>query len=289
MAKIGAIMRTKNRPLLLRRALQSVCSQTLEDWEIALVNDGGDPAEVDQLVDALPDRHRGKVKVIHHPSSVGMEAASNAGLRVLESKYAMVHDDDDSLQPEFFARTAAYLDQPPHPSIKGVITHTERIIEVIEGDQVRQVRTYPYNNWLQSISLRRMLAENVFAPIAFLFDREACLEAGAFREDLPVLGDWDFNVRFLLRYEIGVIPEQLAFYHDREGDGSDDYFSSVRAKAHLHALYDNLLRNEWLRKDIEAGRTGPGVLANQSLMLWDLSWDIKQELKKRKFKIFKSK
>jgi glycosyltransferase involved in cell wall biosynthesis len=289
MPKIGAIMRTKNRPLLLGRAIRSVCEQTLDDWTLAIVNDGGDPEPVNRLVDALPADKKDKVRCLHHPESVGMEAASNAGLNALDSQYAIIHDDDDSLHPEFFARTSAYLDSPPHPSVRGVITHTERVIEAIEGDSVRRLRSFPYNDWLQHISLRRMLAENVFAPIAFLFDREACHEAGAFREDLPVLGDWDFNVRFLTKYEIGLIPECLAYYHDRDHSGNGDYASSVQAKAHLHAFYDNLLRNEWLRKDIESGRTGTGVIANEALMLWDLAWDVKNEFKKRRFSLFKKK
>ena len=287
MPKIGVIMRTKDRPILLERALKSVCKQTFKDWHLALVNDGGDPDSVKKLVSALPEKHQRKITQIDHPESIGMEAASNAGLAVLDSRYAIVHDDDDSLHPEFFSKTSHYLDHPPHPSVKGVITRTERIIEVIKGDKVKKVRSFPYNAWLHSISLRRMLAENVFAPIAFLFNRETCVEIGAFRDDLPVLGDWDFNVRFLCKHDIGIIDETLAYYHDREGNGTDAYFSSIRAKAHLHAFFDNFLRNEWLRDDIASGRAGKGLIANESKMLWDLSWDIKQEFKKKRFKLFK--
>lgn len=286
MAKIGIIMRTKNRPILLKRALQSVASQSLGDWELVLVNDGGETASVDRLVEALPREQQAKVIRINHPQSIGMEAASNAGLSKLDSKYVLVHDDDDSLHPEFLHKTAAYLDDPPHPSIKGVVTKTQRIIEVIEGSSVKQVRSHAYNEWLESISLRRMLAENVFAPIAFLFDREACVEVGAFREDLPVLGDWDFNIRFLKKYEIGVFPEKLAYYHDRDSDGTDAYASSIRAKAHLHNMFDNLLRNEWLRKDFADGCIGQGTLASMAAMLWDLGWDIKKEVKKKKIRLF---
>lgn len=290
MAKVGVITRTKNRPLLLQRAIEGIVKQTLSDWELVIVNDGGESAPVESLVSGVPESVRGRIRCIHNPKSLGMEAASNVGLQALDSKYVMIHDDDDSLHPEFFARTAGYLDAPPHFQVKGVITHTERIIERIVGQTVQFVRSYPYNDWLRSISLRRMLGENVFAPIAFMFDRNACVDVGAFREDLPVLGDWDFNVRFLSHYEIGVIPEKLAFYHDRETAADIHYSSSVSAKAHLHAFYDNFLRNEWLRKDIASGRTGVGVIANESMMLWDLSWDIKQELlKKRQIKLFPRK
>lgn len=300
MPSIGIIMRTKNRPLLLERALRSVAGQQFDDWHLAVVNDGGEPEPVERLVAALPELQRKRVSVIHNAQSVGMEAASNMGLWSLETDYVMVHDDDDSLHPGFFRKTVDYLDCPPHPSVRGVITHTERIIERIEGDTVIQVGAYPYNDWLRTISLRRMLAGNVFAPIAFVVDRQACREVGAFREDLPVLGDWDFNVRFLARYEIGVIPEKLAYYHNREDDGTGNYSSSVNAKAHLHEFYDNLLRNEWLRKDIETGRTGLGAFANKGLMHWDQTHElredlarrtleIKEEIKKGRFRLFPKK
>ncbi len=289
MPKIGVITRTKNRPLLLKRAVESVVRQTFEDWSLVIVNDGGDPAPVSDIVASVDAADRARIRQIDNGSSLGMEAASNVGLNALDTRYAMIHDDDDSLHPEFFRKTVAYLDNPPHSSVRAVVTHTERIIERIEGGTVTQVRTYPYNDWLKTISLRRMLAENVFAPIAFVFDRQACHEVGAFREDLPVLGDWDFNVRFLARYEIGVLPEKLAYYHNREDDGTGDYSSSVNAKAHLHEFYDNLLRNEWLRKDIEAGRTGIGAIANTAPMLWDMTWEVKEEIKKGRFRLFPKK
>src|SRR6056297_895371 len=98
-------MRTKDRPILLQRALQSVCHQTLGDWSLAIVNDGGDPRPVDQQVADLPAAHRQRITVLHHPESCGMEAASNAGLQALQSRYVLIHDDDDSLHPDFFART----------------------------------------------------------------------------------------------------------------------------------------------------------------------------------------
>jgi glycosyltransferase involved in cell wall biosynthesis len=282
MAKIGIIMRTKNRPILLKRALDSVVQQTMGDWQLALVNDGGEVAPVDALVEALPEDQQAKIIRINHSESVGMEAASNAGLANLDSKYAIIHDDDDSLHPEFFQKTSDYLDNPPHWSIKGVVTKTNRVHEKIEGNNVTEIKTNPYNEWLQDISLRRLLVENSFAPIAFLFDREACVEVGAFREDLPVLGDWDFNIRFLCQYEIGLLPETLAYYHDRIHEASGDYASTIQAKMHLHAFFDNLLRNEWLRKDIQSGRTGTGLIANKARMLSDLSWEINNGPKKKK-------
>ena len=49
-AAVAIITRTKDRPLLLRRAVESVLGQTHADWVHVIVNDGGDPAAVEQVV-----------------------------------------------------------------------------------------------------------------------------------------------------------------------------------------------------------------------------------------------
>lgn len=273
-------MRTKNRPLLLTRALNSVAGQTFQNWQLVVVNDGGCSSEVDAAVGTLPATAIEKITVLHHKDSLGMEAASNAGLAKLTTDYVHVHDDDDSLHREFYAQVIEYFETTPHPKVRGVVTGTERIIETIRGDQIHEIKRRTFNDNVRTISLRRLLSQNLFAPIAFVFDRKAGVEVGGFREDLPVLGDWEFNIRFLLKYEIGTLRNCLAYYHDREKDHTSAYASSVTGRAELHAFYDNFLRNEWLRQDIAAGRFGIGFLAVIAPLLYDLRFKIRNPFKR---------
>ncbi len=98
---VGIVTRTKNRPVLLKRAIESVLFQTYPTWTMVIVNDGGDPAPIDALVDHYAARADGRIRVIHNPRSLGMEGASAVGLAALESELLTVHDDDDSWSPEF--------------------------------------------------------------------------------------------------------------------------------------------------------------------------------------------
>ncbi|MEY2768111.1 MAG: hypothetical protein RI912_1774, partial [Actinomycetota bacterium] len=50
--KVAVIMRTFERPVLLARAVASVCQQTFTDWELVIVNNGGAPGPVDSVVAA---------------------------------------------------------------------------------------------------------------------------------------------------------------------------------------------------------------------------------------------
>jgi glycosyltransferase involved in cell wall biosynthesis len=270
LARVVIVTRTKNRPFLLPRALDSVLSQTYADWTHVIVNDGGERAFVDELVAARCARYGDRVKVLHLLVSGGMEAASNAGLRATKSELAVIHDDDDSWSPEFLAECVAWLDAHPDPKLAGVVTHSVRIDEDIEDGAIVRVERLPYNHWMRAITLYRMAASNSFPPISFVFKRAVLDEVGWFREDLPVLGDWDFHLRVLCKYEIGLIPRELANYHFRR-EASSVYSNSVTGALARHHHYDALLRNELLRKDLADGKFGLGVLVNLSRQLEDLT------------------
>lgn len=263
--QVTIVTRTKNRTLLLERAIQSVLTQTYSHWNHVIVNDGGNPKAVDTLIEKFLPRYDGRVKIVHNPHSVGMEAASNIGIRTSVSDYIVIHDDDDSWQPTFLEQCIAYLEDPPATlgtPVKGVITYSMRIQEELDNDNVTIISKEPFNTWMNEISFYRLTASNTFPPISFVFSRTAIEEVGLFREDLPVLGDWDFHLRFCSKYEIGLIKETLANYHHRINIHSGDNGNSVLAGDNKHRRYENLLRNDLLRKDLTMGRCGLGLLVN---------------------------
>ena len=86
-ARVAVITRTKDRPLLLRRAIRSVLDQTFKEWLLVIVNDGGSPDSVDLVVDAMADELSGQVVVLHHPVSFGMQTAANAWSQQLRQRF----------------------------------------------------------------------------------------------------------------------------------------------------------------------------------------------------------
>ncbi|MBQ7402389.1 MAG: glycosyltransferase [Lentisphaeria bacterium] len=259
--KVAVITRTKNREILLHRARMSVAKQTFKDLIWVIVNDGGERPGVDAIAEQA--RAEGiEVLVLHHEQSKGMEAASNAGIRACDSDYIIIHDDDDSWEAEFLERTVHFLET--EPIFAGVITHTLLVNEVIEETGPRTTSSYGFNTWLKSVYLMELLMNNSFPPISFLYKRKIYEKVGGYNESLPVLGDWDFNIRFLQHGDIGVIPELLALYHHRDTitDVNDAYGNTVNAGIQKHVRYDAILRNHYLRTD----PAGLGVLVNLAVM-----------------------
>lgn len=262
---VSVITRTKDRPLLLKRAIESVLNQTYTEWEHIIVNDGGRVDDVQDLKDLHAERYGGRCRVLSNSTSQGMEAASNYGIRESTGQFLAIHDDDDSWDPSFLMECVTFLETPNHPLLRGqhycgVITQSTRIIERITEDNIVTLSRDPFNDWTKNISLFRMLSGNIFPPISFLFRRSLVDEIGYFREDLPVLGDWDFHLRACLKHEIGVIPKALSNYHHRIPGTSSAYSNTVIDADASHRHFESLYRNKMLRDDIKNGTLGIGVL-----------------------------
>lgn len=248
--KVAIITRTKDRPILFERAARSVSNQTYTDYVWVVVNDGGDQDAVIEVIknNAVPSH---QIILCSNEKSVGMEAASNIGIKASLSEYIVIHDDDDSWHPDFLRKTVAYLESKSGKKYGGVITHSVYISEEISGNKVIEWGRWPYQDWVQHIQLSEVIIENFFPPIAFLFHRDICERIGMFDENLPVLGDWDFAIRFLIRADIGVLIEPLAYYHHRDRGNSGAYSNSVIGGISKHIEYNAILRNKYIRGSVD--------------------------------------
>ncbi len=248
--KVAIITRTKDRPILFRRAARSIAAQTYDNYIWVVVNDGGDPEPVKALIERS-GVDPGKMLLCSNPHSLGMEAASNIGIRNSQSEFIVIHDDDDSWHPDFLKKTVQFLKDSPQ-LYKGVVSKTWYVSEEIVGEEVIEYKKTPYNDWLNSVHLAEMAIENTFAPISFLYQRDLWENVGGYDENLPVLGDWDFNLKFLLQADIGILPERLASYHHRDRESSiSNYANSVKGGVTLHTSYNALIRNRFVRESLK--------------------------------------
>lgn len=250
------ITRTKNRPLLLERAVKSVLAQTSKDYIHVILNDGGDKIEVEDILSQYPDLHR---KVIHNESSVGLTTALNQGIRAVNSDFIAILDDDDSWLPDRVEKVTKYLEEKPE--IKGVAVMMDRVIEEVKGDKINEISRNPWYEGITEVSLFDQLLDNYLTNNCITYRRELYEELGGYDETLEVAEDWDFGIRYLLRYDISFIPEVLALYHHRP-EATGDEGNSVFAAMDLHKKKLITLRNRYLRKDIERGLFGVGYIMN---------------------------
>ncbi|MDF2990121.1 MAG: glycosyl transferase [Microbacterium sp.] len=253
-ARAGIVVRTRHRPAFLRRALRDIADQRLDDWQLVVVNDGGDRAEVDEIVSAaaLGDR----VTVVHiAPGEGGRCVAANAGVRALDAPYVVLHDDDDRWHPAFLERTVAHLDA--HPAHAAVSAVTEIVYEENRAGTWVEVGRAPFWAGMGRISLGEMMSVNRAVPISVVYRRRLHDEIGWYDETLDAVEDWDLYLRILREHEMGFLSgEPLAFWTQRPDSVGLDA-NSMFGLAAEHARDDAVVRDralaEWVRRE------GPGL------------------------------
>ncbi|MBF0817235.1 glycosyltransferase family 2 protein [Microbacterium paludicola] len=248
--RVAVVVRTKDRPLFLRRALGSIAAQTLVDWQCVIVNDGGDPSAVDAAIEALDEAHRGKVRAIHHEQPRGRWVSANAGVLATTAPLLVLHDDDDTWHPDFLARAVAYLDRLPERV--GVVSRIEIRWEELRDGTYETVSRETFQPDLPVPTLADTLLFNRFVPIGFVYRRALHAEFGLYDERLPVIGDWNFNLRVLAKHPLDYLDDAVpyAYWHQRVGDTGDAGNSVIAARGD-HAKYDALIRDEELRRHVE--------------------------------------
>ncbi|MCC5984850.1 MAG: glycosyltransferase [Rhodobacteraceae bacterium] len=226
---VGVVIRTRDRPAFLARALASVQAQEYRNWHIALVNDGGAPGPVDALLteDACEAPvPAAKITVLHMDPGVGRAAAFNTGLAALDTDFVTCLDDDDTWAPAFMAALLDFWAEtaPAMPSLGGVAAQvsavTEELVDEPGGTGIRVIgeESLP-NAFSRKDFLLRPLAYGTYRqdiyPVQWMLRRAPVAEVGGFPESFDVMEDRAFMNRFLARWDVAMLDRRLARHHRR--------------------------------------------------------------------------
>lgn len=247
MNKVAVITRTKDRPVFLDRAFKSVHNQSFDNFVHVVINDGGDVEQIEKQVSSLPVTWKNKIKLFHRPIASGApDTIFNESIDRVESEYVAIHDSDDTWHPEFLSHTVKMLDE----GCDGVVVRTDKVIESVSGDNIKTIKTSHYMPEMSVVSLYKQCIDNQLTPISFIYKRSVYEEVGKYDESLPVVGDWEFGIRFLMKTDVEYLDPgfPLAFYHHRKSTG-DNSFSK-----HNHRLYVTKVANKYLRDEIKSGK-----------------------------------
>lgn len=208
MPAVSVILPTYNRADLLKRAVESVLSQTLSDWELLILDDGSSD-ETPAVVKALREKEA-RIKYLPHPN-VGEVRNRNIGLRNASGVYVAFLDDDDEWLPEKLAVQVAYMES----YLTVGITHTYAVGGRLPGGTPNMAALYGRRpgdpledllNWPSSISTSTLML------------RRECLESvGEFNPKYAICGDHEFLLRFAQRWPMACIEQVLAVHGAKDG------------------------------------------------------------------------
>jgi glycosyltransferase involved in cell wall biosynthesis len=128
---VTVVIPTRNRPLLVLRAVGTALNQTYSTLEVVVVIDGPD----DDTVEALRGVTDPRLRFVALSENVGGSEARNVGVRESRGDWIAFLDDDDEWLPEKIAKQMAAIDSLTNK-------HTFLSCKFIERSH-GQTRTYP--------------------------------------------------------------------------------------------------------------------------------------------------
>lgn len=108
---VSVVIPTYNRAHLLPRAIESVLTQTMQDFELVIVDD----ASTDNTQELLKQykKKSNKIKVITHTTNQGVSAARNTGNKNALGKYIIILDSDDYALPNMLEDSVRFMENNP--------------------------------------------------------------------------------------------------------------------------------------------------------------------------------
>ncbi|MBI2511617.1 MAG: glycosyltransferase [Opitutae bacterium] len=246
MPLVSVVMPVRNAAATVARAVASIQSQTLRDWELVALDDGSKDATRFILIEMAQLDPR--IRVLRTKS--GIAGALNAGIAAAASEFIARMDGDDEMMPDRLARQVAFLQE--NPSVGVVGSRVE-----FGGDPAKAAGYALHVEWVNSlltsdeITLNRFV-ESPFAHPSVTFRRHLVDDHGGYRDgDFPE--DYELWLRWMdVNVKMAKLPDTLLTWHDWPGRASrTDPRYSPEAFYKLKAFW----LAEWLKREIEPPRT----------------------------------
>lgn len=114
--KISVIMPAYKVEKYISTAIDSVISQSFQDWELIIVNDGSPDGSKD-IADGYAEKDD-RIRIVSKPNG-GLSSARNYGLRFATGEYIHFFDSDDRILPHHYELYLAQLESKPDIVIAG--------------------------------------------------------------------------------------------------------------------------------------------------------------------------
>ncbi len=252
---IMPVYKTKNT---LKRAVESIVAQTMENWELIMVDDCS-PDDSGEFADKLAENDS-RIIVIHKPKNEGLAMARNTAFDNASGEYVTFIDSDDWLEPDTLRKV---YDKAKLNDADVAVYGYSQDEQGENGETVPGITVLPTEKILKNADevmnyIPVMDREKVFAYTTNkMYKRQFLLDCGVRAVHVKLIEDILFNIDvFGYVQRVCLIPE--SFYHYMKYSTQTltsvyipEYFDIINMRyKKMKALYE---KNNMYTGDIRSG------------------------------------
>ncbi|MEB3277324.1 MAG: glycosyltransferase [Lyngbya sp.] len=250
MPRVSVVIPTYNQEAYISQALDSVLKQTYQDFEIVIVND----ASSDRTLEKIQEKKDPRIRLFSFEQNQGESAATNYGIQQARGELIAILHSDDVFVPQKLEKQVQFFDQ--NPEFHAVLTYPQLINSQGENlprsnsflDQVFFQPNRSRFQWLNTFFWK----DNCLCQTSSLIRKCCYQEIGYYDTRFRQIPDFDFWVRFCLKYELYILPEPLVNYRVHQSNISgikpetiirhNFELSQVLKRYFCLEVYENLLK-----------------------------------------------
>lgn len=205
MPRISVLMATYNNATYLNSCIESVLSQTFEDFEYIIIND----ASTDDTHDILEQYTDPRIRILQNSANLKLSTSLNLGLEIAEGDYIARIDSDDMCMPERFEKQVAFLES--HQEIGAVGTQVINISP--DGTQSRPGSPTPTTPNMTSWQV--ILGYPIAHP-TLMICRSLLNEIGGYDTSYPYAQDQALWSKLIFKTRLTNLDDALVSYRQHE-------------------------------------------------------------------------
>jgi glycosyltransferase involved in cell wall biosynthesis len=254
---LSITMPTRNRPVLVERALRSVVravAPVAEQIEVT-VSDGSDDDATDDVVGRILDGWPAGYRYVWNRPALSLVENMNRAVEISTGRWVMQLDDDDYLLPGAGAAMLSAISRAA--ADESVLLFG---VQVVDGDGVcRRQQTFRRERYLSpGEALRRLLRNSSFVREPTAVVRRAAIEReGLFDTTVGGATDTDMWVRLFSRYGARCVPQTTCAYTVHEAAATTGMWNAGTIRAN-GLIFDRAVAR--------------GVVPERDIRRWQADW-----------------
>lgn len=231
MDKVSIIVPTYNRAEQIVECLDSIISQTYQNIEVIVVNDGSKD-NTSQILKTYIESHSDTHILYLEQENKGAPAARNLGLQNATGRFVVFFDSDDTMHKNrIMEQVNSIIHNNGNCSVCGYYNIQKKLSWIPQKS---------YKRYINDLITRRLL----WSTQIWMYERESLLKIGGYDETLSCFQDLDLTFRYLwnISVRLCIVTKPLTFFNDR--DSADRIMNTMRSHKGFEAktrVYNKML------------------------------------------------